>query len=97
MPTGPKTCRLASFTKALPGPMILSTAGTVSVPKARAAMACAPPMRKMRSAPERWQPATMAWCALGGRQAITSSTPATLAGTMVMIGADKSGKRPPGT
>ena len=54
-------------------------------------MACAPPMRKMRSAPDRWQPAIIALWALGGRQAMTSSTPATLAGTMVMIGADSSG------
>ncbi len=97
MPTGPKTCRLASLTKALPGPTILSTAGIVSVPWAIAAMAWAPPTRKIRSAPARWQPATMASCALGGRQAMTSPTPATLAGTMVMMGAERSGKRPPGT
>ena len=32
MSTRPKTCRLASATSALPGPTILSTRGTVSVP-----------------------------------------------------------------
>ncbi len=32
MPTGPNTWRLASLTKALPGPTILLTAGTLSVP-----------------------------------------------------------------
>ena len=37
------TWRLASVTKALPGPKILSTLATVSVPCAMAKMACAPP------------------------------------------------------
>ena len=32
MPTTPKTARLARVTKTLPGPVILSTAGTLSVP-----------------------------------------------------------------
>lgn len=32
MPTAPYSCRLASVTQALPGPAILSTFGTVSVP-----------------------------------------------------------------
>ena len=54
-------------------------------------MACAPPILKMRSAPDKWQPAIIAGWAFGGRQAMTSSTPATLAGTMVMIGAESSG------
>src|SRR5439155_26041204 len=45
MPTWPKTMRLASTTNRLPGPTILSTRGTVSVPYASAAMACAPPTR----------------------------------------------------
>lgn len=39
--------------KALPGPTILSTAGIVSVPYAMAAIAWAPPTRKMRPAPAR--------------------------------------------
>ena len=47
MPTYPKTCLLASATKALPGPTILSTFGTTLVPKANAAMACAPPSLKI--------------------------------------------------
>ena len=91
MPTGPNTCRFASLTKAFPGPTIFSTLGTLSVPNAIAAIACAPPIRKIRSAPDRWQPAIIAGCAFGGRQATTSSTPATLAGTIVMTGADRSG------
>ncbi|MNL86576.1 hypothetical protein D3C87_2153350 [compost metagenome] len=69
----------------------MSTAGMDSVPHAMAAIAWAPPTRKMRSAPDRWQPAIMAGWAPGGRQAMTSSQPATLAGTMVMTGADRIG------
>ena len=42
---------LASATNALPGPTILSTFGTVSVPYASAAMAWAPPTLRMRSTP----------------------------------------------
>ena len=56
-----------------------------------AAIACAPPMRKIRSAPDRWQPAIIAGWALGGRHATTVRQPATLAGTMVITGADRSG------
>ena len=38
------TICLAAVTQALPGPKILSTLRTLSVPKASAAMACAPPI-----------------------------------------------------
>ena len=43
MPTSPDTICLAAATKALPGPVILSTRGMVSVPYASAATAWAPP------------------------------------------------------
>ena len=41
--TYPNTAFFARATKILPGPTILSTLAILSVPKARAAMACAPP------------------------------------------------------
>mgnify|MGYP003314125407 CR=1 FL=1 len=52
MPTLPKTCRFASATKALPGPVILFTGEIVSVPYAKAAIACAPPTLKISVTPE---------------------------------------------
>ena len=58
IPTWPTTCRFASATQRFPGPTILSTLGTVAVPKASAATAWAPPMRKMRVTPERAQAAS---------------------------------------
>ena len=51
MPTSPNRRFLASVTKMLPGPQILSTRGTLSVPYASAAMPCTPPARKTRSTP----------------------------------------------
>ena len=39
IPTWPTTCRFASATQRFPGPTILSTLGTVAVPKASAATA----------------------------------------------------------
>ena len=44
IPTSPKTCLLASETYIFPGPTILSTGFIVSVPKANAEIACAPPI-----------------------------------------------------
>ena len=44
------TSCLAAVTQALPGPKILSTLGTLSVPYAIAAIACAPPILKIDSA-----------------------------------------------
>jgi len=41
MPTVPKTCRVASVVKTLPGPQTLSTAGIESMPWAIAPIACA--------------------------------------------------------
>jgi len=53
IPTTPKTRRFAAATNALPGPQILSTAGTLAVPYASAAIACAPPIVKTRVTPAR--------------------------------------------
>ncbi len=49
--TWPKTSSLAAVTHAFPGPTILSTARTVSVPQARAPIACAPPITYNSSTP----------------------------------------------
>ncbi len=51
--TSPATCRLAAVTQALPGPTILSTRRTLSVPKASAATACAPPQPQISATPSR--------------------------------------------
>ena len=84
MPTWPKTCRLASATKTLPGPVILSTRGTVSVPQARAATAWAPPQRKTRSTPAMRAAARMTGFTsppqVGGETMTISRHPAILAG-----------------
>ena len=47
----PYTAFLARVTKILPGPVILSTRGIVSVPKAMAAIAWAPPILKILDTP----------------------------------------------
>ena len=68
----------------LPGPTILPTFGTLSVPYARAATACAPPIRKILSTPAIFAAAMMfglgvpSFC--GGVHIIISSTPAIFAG-----------------
>jgi hypothetical protein len=86
MPTWPTTCRLASATHRFPGPTILSTRGTVAVPKASAPTAWAPPMRKIRVTPERAQAAsTGSVTPRGGTTATISCTPATSAGTAFMM------------
>ena len=83
MSTAPKSCRLASATQALPGPTILSTRGTVAVPNASAATACAPPMTNTRCTP-----ATLAAPASPadgpGVTMTISRTPAMRAGTAVI-------------
>jgi len=79
---------LAAATYALPGPTIVSTAGTVLVPWASAAIACAPPTRKTCSS----TPATTIAAATAGfasreRGGVTTTirpTPATLAGIAFM-------------
>ena len=80
----PRTWRLASATNALPGPTILATAGMRAVPKARAAMAWAPPTRKTApSTPATSSAAASAGfssSARGGVTTVTAGTPATRAG-----------------
>ncbi len=88
METEPNTAFFARATKTLPGPTILSTFGTDSVPKAMAAMAWAPPTLKIRSAPAsaaatRVEAATLP-SLLQGVHMMISDTPATLAGTIFM-------------
>jgi hypothetical protein len=61
-----------------------------------AAMACAADAENAVGAGE-VAPGDHGAVRVGGRQATTSAQPATLPGTIVMIGADNSGKRPPGT
>ncbi len=83
MPTSPNTWRLASATYTLPGPTILSARGTVAVPKASAATACAPPIVNTRSTPAMCAAASTASLSSprGAGTTITSSpTPATRAG-----------------
>ncbi len=91
MPTSPNTWRLASATYTLPGPTILSTRGTVAVPKASAATACAPPIVNTRSTPAIAAAAstTSFSSPRGAGTTITSSpTPATRAG-MPFISTDE--------
>ena len=98
MPTCPTTCRLASATQRLPGPTILSTRGTVAVPYASAATACAPPIRKIRVTPESAHAASTASVTpCGGTTAMISCTPATSAGTAFMTTDDGYEALPPGT
>ena len=94
IPTSPNSCRLASATYALPGPASRSTLPIVSVPMAIAATAWMPPSRKISSAPARCRAATVAAGIsprIGGVQAVTRSTPATLAVTTVMCAEATSG------
>ena len=86
MPTWPTTWRLASATQRLPGPTILSTRGTVAVPYASAAIACAPPIRKIRVTPGERAGGEhrVGHAAAGGTTATISWTPATRAGTAFM-------------
>jgi hypothetical protein len=92
IPTRPKTRRFASATKTLPGPTILSTRGTVSVPNAIAPTACAPPIANARSTPQTSAAASVAAGGQpsrpGGEQITTSSQPATRAGTAIITTVD---------
>src|SRR5665811_1432983 len=82
------TMRLAAATYRLPGPAIIRHRGTVSVPYAIAAMACAPPTLNTRYPPTRPAAASVTGftdpSAPGGTQKTISSTPATLAGIPVI-------------
>ena len=88
MLTCPNTSFLAVATYRLPGPVILSTRGTCSVPNAIAATACAPPALTMRVTPESRAAARISGETLpsrcGGVAIRISDTPASLAGMAFM-------------
>src|SRR5206468_3223556 len=91
MSTWPKQRRFAVATQTLPGPTILSTRGMLLVPKASAAIACAPPTRYTASTPATWQAASTTGVSPSGPTgdtAITSPTPATRAGITVISTVD---------
>ena len=91
IPTTPNTCLFAEATYAFPGPTILSTRGMLDVPKARAAIACAPPKAITLSTPARAAAArTSGFRPPPGVGLIISSsfTPATFAG-MAFISTDE--------
>ena len=96
----PLTSCFASVTYGLPGPKILSTLGTLSVPKAIAATAWAPPMRKMRVIPHsrsarRTSGATEP-SLRQGVQRMRSRQPARAAGTASISTVENRGALPPG-
>ena len=100
IPTRPNTSRLAVDTQALPGPTILSTAGMLCVPQARAATAWAPPMVQIRSTPASRAAASTAGSSSprgAGTVITTSPTPATRAGIAFISTDDGYAARPPGT
>ena len=84
-----------------PGPTILSTRRMVSVPKARAAMAWAPPTRYASVTPAMRAATSTAGSSdlsrAGGDARTMSLTPATRAGTTVISTVDGYAARPPGT
>ena len=84
--------RLAAATQTLPGPTILSTRGTISVPYASAAMAWAPPILKTRCTPARRAAISTSGGsghrARGGVAMKISGTSTTEAGTAFMITLD---------
>ena len=95
------TSSLAAVTHALPGPKILSTFGTVCVPYAIAAIACAPPTLNTRRTPQRLAMVSTAGSAVpsrrGGVQMMRVGQPAMRAGTASMIAAEGRGATPAGT
>ena len=84
------TRAFAAATQTLPGPTIFSTRGTVAVPYASAATACAPPIRNSRETPAS-SPAAQTVGSRLGLAATTSVTPATRAGMAVISSDDGSG------
>src|SRR5207244_5794524 len=98
-PTVPNTRRLAAATYALPGPQILSTAGIVAVPYARAAIACAPPTVNNRVTPARCAAASTSGLRMPsgvGTTRMISRTPATRAGMAFISTDDGYAASPPG-
>src|SRR5436853_4029803 len=94
------TSVFAAATHRLPGPTILSTRGTVAVPYANAATACAPPMRYTASTPAIAAAASTAGLKPSrpaGETMMTSRTPATRAGIAFIKTDDGYAACPPGT
>ena len=95
------TICLAAVTHALPGPKILSTLRTDSVPKASAAIACAPPILYTVSTPQSSAATSTAACSLpsgpGELAMARALQPAIRAGTASMMAVDGSGAEPAGT
>src|SRR5450759_654495 len=92
------TSLFAVDTYMLPGPAIISQAGTVSVPKAIAAIAWAPPAVNTRQSPSIAVAARVAGFTLpGGTHSTSSLTPAALAGMPVIRTVEGYGYLPPGT
>src|SRR5260370_34740471 len=79
----------------LPGQTMRSTLGTVAVPNAKAAMACAPPMRNRRGMFRNRQVARISGLGCGDATQMVW-TPATWAGITVINSVDGSGERPAG-
>ena len=96
MPQSAATSAFAAATYRFPGPTILSTRGTVAVPYASAAIACAPPSRNSRETPAS-SAAAMTTGSGRGQTAMMSRTPAAAAGIAVISSDEGSGYRPPGT
>src|SRR6187549_858713 len=96
MPQSDATSAFADATHRLPGPTILSTRGTDSVPYASAAIACAPPSLNSLETPASIAAAITTGSGRG-HTATTSRTPAATAGMAVISSDEGSGYRPPGT
>ncbi len=98
--TSEATSLFAVATKMLPGPVILSTRGTLSVPYARAAMACAPPALRILLTPHMCAAASTSGLTLPsaftGVAIMTSCTPAILAGMAFMSTVEGYAAVPPG-
>ncbi len=88
IPAAPKTSLLAAATYALPGPVITSALGMLSVPYASAAIACAPPTLNILSTPAISAATNVSGSISpdfpGGVTIIISSTPAIFAGIIFM-------------
>src|SRR6185369_3279491 len=100
IPTTPNTIFFAAATYLLPGPVILSTRGTVSVPNASAAIACAPPTAYtslMFSSINAAATAGFSENVRGGVVTTIRSTPATCAGTTFITTDEGYAAVPPGT
>ena len=94
------TCCLAAITNWLPGPNILYTLGTDSVPYAIAPIACTPPALNILLTPATFAAISMAGCTLpslfGGVQSTISLHPAILAGVASISTVENNGAVPPG-